>query len=451
MTFVRTHRKLARVAMGGKAEVAGGGPAYPGSTLRARLFTRHPPLVDDGMRALPQLGPPRLTPADVPRGAVHGLYVHVPFCFHKCHYCDFYSITRQTPERMAAFVDRVLAEAEQWGDREVRPRTVFFGGGTPTLLPAEQMVRLIAGLGARMDLSAVDEFTVEANPATVTADHCAALRASGVDRLSFGAQSFDRHELSLLERHHDPDDVPASVAVARAAGFARLNLDLIFAVPGQTLASWRRSLAMALAIGTPHLSCYALTYEPNTALAVRKRLGQFDAAADEVELAMLHDTRDTLSAAGYAAYEVSNFAVPGEACRHNVNYWTGGNYLGLGPSAASHVDGVRWRNRPHLGEWETAVDDRRLPAADAERLSPQQRAGELAMLMLRLGRGLDLRFCSDRTGVDAAAVFGPTIDQMAGGGLVVVTDGRVVLTRRGIEVADGVAGEFVAAAAAAAT
>ncbi len=402
------------------------------------------------MVALAQVTGPTLTAGGVPRGPVDGLYVHVPFCFHKCHYCDFYSITRQTPERMARFVDLILAEADGWaGDRAVAPRTVFIGGGTPTLLPAAEMGRLIDGLRTRFDLRGVGEFTVEANPATVTAAHCAALRAAGVDRLSFGAQSFDPADLTVLERHHAPADVAASLALARAAGFTRLNLDLIFAVPGQTLASWRGTLSAALALGTSHLSCYGLTYEPNTALAVRKRLGQFTAAGDELELAMLHDTRDRLAAAGYAAYEVSNFAAPGQACRHNLNYWTGGNYLGLGPSAASHVDGVRWRNRPHLGEWEAAIATGRLPADDVERLTPWQRAGELAMLMLRLADGLDLGLCADRTGVDAAAVFGPTVDQLAGGGLVVATAGRVRLTRRGIEVADAVAGEFVAAAAAA--
>jgi oxygen-independent coproporphyrinogen-3 oxidase len=400
------------------------------------------------MPTLSLLDGPALRPADVPVGPVHGLYVHVPFCFHKCHYCDFYSITRQTPARMAAFVDRVLAEADLWAGRPVVPRNAFFGGGTPTLLPADEMVRLIDGLRQRFDLSHLDEFTVEANPATVTAEYCAALRAAGVNRLSFGAQSFDQRDLDLLERHHDPADVATSLALARAAGFARLNLDLIFAVPGQTLEGWRRTLATALSLGTDHLSCYALTYEPNTALAVRKRLGQFAAATDELELAMLHDTRDALAAAGFTAYEVSNFARPAnEACRHNLNYWTGGNYLGLGPSAASHVDGTRWRNRPHLGEWEAAVDAGQLPAVDAERLTPRQRAGELAMLMLRLGDGLDLRFCTDRTGVDAAAAFGPTIERLARTGLIEPSAGPVRLTRRGIEVADAVAGEFVAAAA----
>ena len=394
---------------------------------------------------LTQLAGPTLTPAALPAGPFDGLYVHVPFCFHKCHYCDFYSITRQTPERMARFVDLVLAEAEQWAGRTVAPRTVFFGGGTPTLLPVAEMVRLIEGLRQRLNFSGATEFTVEANPATVTADSCQALRSAGVDRLSFGAQSFDRRDLTVLERHHEPADVPASVALARAAGFTRLNLDLIFAVPGQSLASWRQTLATAVALGTPHLSCYALTYEPNTALAVRKRLGQFTAAGDELELAMLHDTRDGLAQLGFTAYEVSNFAQTGEACRHNVNYWTGGNYLGLGPSAASHLDGWRWRNRPHLGEWESAVADGGVPATDVEQLTPQQRAGELAMLMLRLGGGLDLRFCSERVGVDAGALFAGVIGRLDG--LVTVSDSVVRLTRRGIEVADGVAGEFVAAAA----
>ena len=398
------------------------------------------------MVSLSQLVNGSPAPIAVPQGEVQGLYVHVPFCFHKCHYCDFYSITRQTPERMATFVDLLLAEADVWAAvRPVAPRTVFFGGGTPTLLPAAELGRLIDGLATRFDLSGVDEFTVEANPATVTPDHCRVLRTAGVDRLSFGAQSFDQRDLDLLERHHAPADVAASLAVARDAGFERLNLDLIFAVPGQTLASWHRTLAAALSLGTPHLSCYALTYEPNTALAVRKRLGQFTPVADELELSMLHQTRDRLATAGYAAYEISNFALPRQACRHNLNYWTGGNYLGLGPSAASHIAGVRWRNRPHLGEWEAATAAGRLPAAEVERLTPRQRAGEVAMLMLRLDGGLDLDLCSDRAGLDAASIFGPTVSALAAIGLVEAAGRRVRLTRRGIDVADSVAGEFVAA------
>src|SRR4051812_28849574 len=178
-----------------------------------------------------------LTPSQLPAGEVEGLYIHIPFCFHKCHYCDFYSITRQSADRMRLFVDRVLREAEQWqAARSVRPRTIFFGGGTPSLLPLEQMRRLILGLHARFDLTAVNEWTVEANPATVTSEYCRMLREAGVDRLSFGAQSFRPSELATLERHHDPQDVPRSIEIARAAEFSRLNVDLIFAIPGQDMA-----------------------------------------------------------------------------------------------------------------------------------------------------------------------------------------------------------------------
>src|SRR3954467_13537057 len=177
----------------------------------------------------------------LPAAPIHGLYVHVPFCFHKCHYCDFYSITRQSEQRMERFVDLILAEAEGWTTGvgpTVRPRTVFFGGGTPSLLPAHLMQRLLAGLQRRIDFSGVNEWTVEVNPATATEEYCRILRESGVDRLSFGAQSFRPSELATLERHHDPDDVPRSLAAARAAGFLRVNVDLIYGIPGQDLAAW---------------------------------------------------------------------------------------------------------------------------------------------------------------------------------------------------------------------
>jgi oxygen-independent coproporphyrinogen-3 oxidase len=390
-----------------------------------------------------------LCPRDVPGGEVPGLYVHVPFCFHKCHYCDFYSITRQTPERMGGFVDRVLAEAGRWGDSSarVRPRTVFFGGGTPSLLPAEEMRRLIAGLRERFDLSGVDEWTVEVNPATASLEYCRMLRESGVDRLSFGAQSFDPGELKMLERHHDPRDVPRSLEVARMAGFSRLNVDVIFAIPGQDLGSWERSLDAAIELRTPHISCYGLTYEPNTAMTMRKRLGQFRAVEEPLELEMLRHARRRLAGEGYRAYEISNYAVPGEECRHNLLYWDGGNYIGLGPSAASHVEGWRWKNRPHLGEWEEAIDGGVLPAAELERLSEVQRRGEWLMLRLRLAEGIKLDEYARRFGGDVRDEYEETIDRITSLGLIEVDGGGMRLSEAGIGVADAVAGEFVVASA----
>jgi oxygen-independent coproporphyrinogen-3 oxidase len=387
--------------------------------------------------------PPRFAPV-----SVKALYVHIPFCFHKCHYCDFYSITRQTPQRMEEFVDRILAEADFWTDRRrgpgIEPTTIFFGGGTPSLLPLDAMRRLIVGLRSRFDLSKTTEWTVEINPATADAGYCQMLRELGVDRLSFGAQSFRADELALLERHHDPADVPRSLEIARAAGFDRLNLDLIFALPGQSLADWSHSLETAIALGTTHLSCYGLTYEPNTAMAVRLRLGQFSAAAEELELEMLHHTRDRLAAVGRPAYEVSNFAALGDECRHNLNYWTGGDYLALGPSGASHIQGWRWKNRPHLREWEIAIDGGNLPAVDAESLTPRQRAGELAMLMLRLENGLNFVDFTARLGLEPLQLFAESIDKLVKLKLVAVTPKTVKLTRAGLDVADAVAGEFLA-------
>jgi oxygen-independent coproporphyrinogen-3 oxidase len=387
-----------------------------------------------------------LSPRLLPPAQIAGLYIHVPFCFHKCHYCDFYSITRQTPDRMHRFVDLLLAEADQWSaglSLPFAPTTLFMGGGTPSLLPLEMMDRLLAGLGKRFDLSKVTEWTAEANPATVTLDYCRMLRENGVDRLSFGAQSFNSAELKMLERHHNPDDVFASVAMARKAGFNRLNLDLIFAIPGQDLTSWKSSLNAALELKTTHLSCYALTFEPNTPIAVRRRMGQLKSLADDIELQMLFHTRDQMQSQGIPAYEISNFAAPGQECRHNLNYWTGGNYIGLGPSAASHVDGHRWKNRPHLGEWETAVAENSLPAMELEILTPSQRAGELAMLMLRLEKGLDLDFATQRVGIDTAKEFAATIERLAKLNLIEQTGNHVRLTHSGIAIADAIAGEFV--------
>lgn len=392
-----------------------------------------------------ELEPQRFDPASLPAARIEALYVHVPFCFHKCHYCDFYSITRQSPERMDRFVDLVLREAAMWEQTPVsiRPRTIFFGGGTPSLLPIETMQRLLDGLKRRFDLSAVDEWTIEANPATVSDAYCRMLRESGVNRLSFGAQSFDRDQLKTLERHHDPDDVPRSLELARSAGFERLNLDLIFAIPGQDLRSWEQSLERAIGLGTSHLSCYGLTYETNTPIAVRRRLGQLQQVEETLEVRMLRHTRARLAQAELPAYEISNYARAGQECRHNLIYWTGGGYVALGPSGASHVEGRRWRNRPHLGEWERSVEAGTLPAIEVEQLSPRRRAGELAMLLLRLTRGLNFADFRDRTSFDASELWSDHITRYASQGLLAVDADGFRLTDEGLIVADALSGEFL--------
>ena len=377
---------------------------------------------------------------------VPGLYVHIPFCFHKCHYCDFYSITAQTPERMERFVSLLLREARMWKEHSpatVRPRTVFFGGGTPSLLPLENMRSLLRGLREIFDLSNCNEWTVEANPATVNLEYCQMLRDEGVNRMSFGAQSFDRAELAMLERHHDPDDLPRSVELARSAGFERLNVDLIFGIPGQSMDSWSRSLEQAIALGLEHMSCYGLTYEPNTPMGVKKRLGVIQAVEEELELEMLRHVRKRLAEAGLPAYEISNYARPGAECRHNLLYWAGDDYAALGPSGASHIQGRRWRNRPHLGQWEAAIENGAIPAIDVENLSNLQRAGELAMLMLRTTRGIIWDDFTARTGLDARVNFARQIEELSKMGLLDRDTASVRLSAKGLAVGDSVAAEFV--------
>jgi len=390
--------------------------------------------------SLSLVDPSRFRSAHIP-----ALYVHIPFCAHKCHYCDFYSITGQTDGRMEHFVTLLLAEADLWmaGGATITPQTVFFGGGTPTALSIDQMRRLLNGLHDRFDCSSVNEWTVEANPNTVTAEYCSTLRGLGVNRLSFGAQSFDRAELAMLERNHNPDDVPSCVRLAREAAFARINVDLIYAIPGQTMESWSRTLQTTLALGLLHLSCYGLTYEPNTPMTARKQLGHFVPAPEALELAMFHYTRERLIEAGLPPYEISNFAAPGQACRHNLHYWRGGNYLGLGPSAASHIDGCRFRNRPHLGEWERSIEAANLPAIDVESLTPRQRAGELVMLMLRLSQGVRFDDLLQRFGEEARLWFSDPLERLQSLALIEIDKAGFRLTQKGLDVADAVAAEFL--------
>ena len=399
--------------------------------------------------ALPLLDPspaPGASPLDgLPREPIRGLYVHVPFCAHKCHYCDFYSITRQSEKRMADFVERLLAEAELWADAaKFAVETVFIGGGTPSLLPRRDMVRLLSGLASVFDLSRVTEFTVEVNPATADLDDLKSMRDGGVDRVSFGAQSFDPNALRVLERHHDPRDVPEAVELARRAGIGRQSLDLIYAIPGQTLAEWDASLAAALATGVEHLSCYGLTYEPNTPLAVRRRLGRVEAASDDLEIQMFRHARARLRDAGLDAYEISNYAKPGGESRHNLGYWRGGNYAGLGPSAASHVGGVRWRNEPHLGRWERGVDEGQLAAIEVERLDPPERLLERLWLGLRKSEGVDVSAAAADLGATTWVGLSSELEALVADAWLQRADGRLTLSDRALPVADAVAAKILA-------
>ena len=305
------------------------------------------------------------SPDDPTRPDPRGVYAHVPFCFHKCHYCDFYSVVDRQ-DRQGPFVDRFVDDLSAARPMLGRPlETIFVGGGTPTLLEPELLGRVARAL-ADLGLAADYEYTFEANPETVTAEGLDALASAGVNRLSVGAQSFDHRHLETLERHHDPARVERAVGLARAAGIGNLNLDLIFGIPGQTADDWSRDLDCALALEPDHLSCYALTYEPGTPLTARRDRGEVRATAPDLEAGMYEMTIARLAAAGYEHYEISNWARPGARCRHNLLYWTNGQWWPIGPAACGHAGGWRWRNVPGLAPY---LAGRGLPPiTDAERL-----------------------------------------------------------------------------------
>lgn len=375
--------------------------------------------------------------------AVRSAYVHVPFCQTICGYCDFYSVTIDK-QSLHPLVDALIAEFQrQCAVQPVSLETIFVGGGTPTTLPTEELRRLLVALTARRDPAASLEFTVEANPATVSRETAETLVAAGVTRVSIGAQSFDASELRVLERIHHPPQVAQTVRMCRDAGVREINLDLIFGVPGQTLESWSRNLEQALSMGPDHLSCYALTYERGTPLFEQRESGRVKPVEEELEASMYEHTMDRLAAAGYEQYEISNFARPGRECRHNLAYWLDQPYLGVGPSACGFVAGVRYRNIPDHREYARAVADGRSPRISEERLEPDRRARETAMLALRLNRGIERTAFARRYGVDAARLFADAIEKHRALGLIALSAERIALTRAGRLVASAVTADFI--------
>jgi oxygen-independent coproporphyrinogen-3 oxidase len=364
-----------------------------------------------------------------------GVYVHVPFCRVRCGYCDFNTYTATELGGGASqdsYADTAIREIELEAD--VLPgapavETVFFGGGTPTLLPAADLVRVLDAIRRRFGLTDDVEVTTEANPDSVTPESLAELRAGGFTRISFGMQSAVPSVLAVLDRTHDPERVPQVVAWAREAGFDQLSLDLIYGTPGETLADWRRSVVGALACEPDHVSAYSLIVEDGTALARQVRSGVLP-MPDEDDLADKYLLADELlGAAGFGWYEVSNWATDAAArCRHNELYWTSQNWLGIGPGAHAHVGGVRWWNVKHPTAYAARLAAGTSPAYAREVLDEETRRTERVLLEIRLREGLPLDVLPDP----------PRAQPVVADGLAVVEDDHLVLTLRGRLLADAV-------------
>ncbi|MFN8546892.1 MAG: radical SAM family heme chaperone HemW [Candidatus Eisenbacteria bacterium] len=320
-----------------------------------------------------------------------GLYVHVPFCRRLCSYCDFYVVIGRESEH-ARFVDRVLGEAAR-AKREVEwatPfRTLFLGGGTPSLLSARELTRLLEGLRATLPFAADLELSVEANPESIDEERAMALRSVGVTRVSLGVQSMRDLELEQMARPHTTAEVSRAMQQLRRAGIPSIAVDLIYGWPGSTVASLAESADAVLDLAPDHVSAYLLTLEEKTSLGRQVRLGELAIPDEEVPVAQYDWLRGRLAADGFAQYEISNFARPGHASRHNQNYWLRGDYLGLGPAAHSHHRGHRWSNPRSLHRWGAAIDEGRVAPEDEERIAPQGAVAELLFLGLRRTAGVE--------------------------------------------------------------
>jgi putative oxygen-independent coproporphyrinogen III oxidase len=370
-----------------------------------------------------------------------GVYVHVPFCASRCGYCDFNTYTAAElgdGVSRESYVDTVLGElrlaARVLGTRP-RVGTVFVGGGTPTLLPAADLARVLDGIDRTFGLAADAEVTTEANPESVTPGSLKDLRAAGYNRISLGMQSAAPGVLAILDRQHTAGRATAAAGEAREAGFDHVNLDLIYGTPGETTDDFAGSLAAALEAGADHVSAYALIVEEGTRLAARMRRGELPYPSDDVAADRYLAADAALTGAGMRWYEVSNWAAaPAARCRHNLLYWTGGDWWGLGPGAHSHVGGVRWWNVKHPARYAKLVADGVSPGAGREVLTERERYVEDVMLRLRLAEGLPLA-ALDEHGRAAAG-------RAAAGGLLEIVDGRAVLTLHGRLLADAVVREL---------
>jgi len=381
------------------------------------------------------------------------LYIHIPYCQAKCPYCDFNSYAAERwPE--TRYVQALCAELEHyahqapWQGSEIG--TIFFGGGTPSLFAPASMERVLAAVARRWSVSTDAEITLEANPGTVSSHTLRGFRGAGINRLSFGVQSFDANHLRVLGRIHSGGDAVNAVGWARRAGFDNVNLDLIFALPHQTVAEWESDLTQAIALRPDHISAYNLTYEEGTPFHKLRKQGVLRQLPEEIEVAMFTRTQEILAAAGFEQYEISNYARPERACRHNLNYWQSGDYLGVGAGAHSYTrvgaSGSRWSNEKiparYIDAVAAAVGKAGHARSTQERLDERQARGEFVFLGLRCRTGVPATAFRERFGDDLLAAF-PHAADLQREGLLQCADERWQLTTRGLMLADSVFATFL--------
>ena len=402
---------------------------------------------------------------ETPSAPVTSLYVHVPFCAQKCEYCAFYS-EASSGELINRYVAALVRELEIVA-HDLKPKTIFFGGGTPSLLNLRQWETILRTM-EKLNLLGAEEFTIESNPATVSADKSKLLRDFGVNRVSMGVQSLDEKLLDRLGRIHSREQVFKSFDILRAAGFTNINLDLMFAIPTQTMDIWRATLNEAMAMQSEHLSSYEVIYEDDTPLYEQLKAGEFSVNED-LACEMYEELISTSTSGGFHQYEIANFArnipldrpsgtfsptggegrdegvigIPSRACQHNANYWRGGNYHGLGPSATGYVRGVRTKNWANTQLYCDQLEKNKRAIESSEELSPLRRAGEIAAFGLRMNAGWPFEEFQRVTGFDLQRGWEEEIQKLTGRGWARLSDGRFHLTHQGLRFADAAAEMFL--------
>ncbi len=372
---------------------------------------------------------------------MRGIYVHVPFCVRKCGYCDFYSVAGGRNEERDRFPSLVEREMDRIvraypGEADVPADTVYFGGGTPTVLGPDRLLRLLRSVRARFPVAEDAEISVEANPGTVTGEEVAGLREGGFNRVSIGVQSFRKETLSALGRIHSVEDVRAAYRYARRAGFSSVGIDLIFGNPGQTEEEWRADLDLAVTFLPDHVSAYALSPEPGTPIHGAIVRGETALPDDDAVARMYADAREILTGAGYRHYEISNFARPGKECRHNLKYWRREGYLGLGPSAHGLLFpgegapyGLRTANPPSLADYALALGEERLPWGPAHTCSREDTWKESLIFGLRMSEGVSPASIEKKDGPPPEPVR-EAMEKLIGSGLLLQSEDRLQLPER---------------------
>jgi oxygen-independent coproporphyrinogen III oxidase len=381
-----------------------------------------------------------------------GIYLHIPFCSQRCIYCDFYFVT--TAKTHAPFVEAMCREIEHYGHeygRKEPVRTIYFGGGTPSLLTPDEIFRILDALHQHFDTSQVVETTLELNPEDVDLEYLRALRTMGIDRLSIGIQSFFEDDLRFLTRSHSAGQAAAIVPMAREAGFENLSIDLIFGLPEQPFEYWGANLERAVSLEVPHISAYGLTVEERTVLHKQVARGIVTPAPDEDMTERYLFTMEYLGARGYEGYEVSSYAREGFRSRHNHAYWHHENYIGLGPSAHSFwwppmpaPEAHRWANVRNLKQYEALLTQRHLPIESREALPLEDLASEYVMLRLRTSDGVDLTELAARYGLDLLDESGETIAWLAEQGYITRRRDRLQLTPTGRTLCDTITRRLLA-------